>query len=263
MELSQLLIQFVFRLTFGVALAMGITPSKHVTSGFYRVHLWVLMGLNTFAALVVYSQREALAETLMNWKIVLALAVGLAIVSYVGSVVWLYEKAGRGSALVLVIAALALMTSIFATSWSNTREPVAVTLAILDLSSSGVLLGVTLAAMLLGHWYLNTPTMEMLPLKRLVLLMTAAIIARTLVSGGGLILQVSAGQPVDLTFWIFIAFRWLSGLLGTFAMALMTWYTLKVPNTQSATGILYAGVVLAFLGELTSMLLSVDTLYPL
>jgi len=43
----------------------------------------------------------------------------------------------------------------------------------------------------------------------------------------------------------------------------MTWYTLKVPNTQSATGILYAGVILAFLGELTSLLLSVDYLYPL
>ncbi|HJN07493.1 MAG: hypothetical protein QGG09_18755 [Pirellulaceae bacterium] len=46
-------------------------------------------------------------------------------------------------------------------------------------------------------------------------------------------------------------------------LALMAWYTLKVPNTQSATGILYAGVILTFLGELTSQLLSVDTLYPI
>ena len=29
-------------------------------------------------------------------------------------------------------------------------------------------LGVTLAAMLLGHWYLNTPTMELLPLRRVL-----------------------------------------------------------------------------------------------
>ena len=50
--------------TFGVALAMAITPSKHVSSGFYRVHLWVLMGLNTFAALAVFSQTEALADVL-------------------------------------------------------------------------------------------------------------------------------------------------------------------------------------------------------
>ena len=56
MTVWQLLIQFVFRLTFGIALAMGVTPSRYVTSGFYRVHLWVLMGLNTLAALAVYSQ---------------------------------------------------------------------------------------------------------------------------------------------------------------------------------------------------------------
>jgi hypothetical protein len=35
----------------------------------------------------------------------------------------------------------------------------------------------------------------------------------------------------------------------------MTWETLKIPNTQSATGILYAGVILVFVGELVSQLL--------
>jgi len=262
-QLWQLLIQFVFRLTFGVALAMAVTPSKHVSSGFYRVHLWVLMGLNTLASLAVYSQREVLAERLMSWPLVFALAIGLVVLNYVTSVLWLYEKAQVGLALNLAIAAAALMASIFATTWANTREPVGITLAILDLASSGVLLGVTLAAMFLGHWYLNTPTMELLPLRRLVIFMTIAILVRTLVSGSGLALQLGSERSVETTFWIFVTFRWLSGLLGTLAMALMSWYTLKVPNTQSATGILYAGVVLAFLGELTSMLLSVDTLYPL
>jgi hypothetical protein len=37
---------------------------------------------------------------------------------------------------------------------------------------------------------------------------------------------------------------------------------LKIPNTQSATGILYAAVVLAMIGELTSQLLSAETMYP-
>lgn len=263
MGLSQLLIQFVFRLTFGVALAMGVTPSRHVTSGFYRVHLWVLMGLNTFASLAVYSQRTELAEKLMDWRVVFGLAIVLVAFSYFGSVVWLYEKSDLGSMFVLIIAAFALMATIFATPWTNSLGSTGITLAILDLGSSGVLLGVTLAAMLLGHWYLNTPMMELLPLRRLVIFMTAAIVARTLVSGTGLALQVTNGQTVESAFWIFIIFRWLSGLLGTLTMAMMTWYALKVPNTQSATGILYAGVILAFLGELTSMLLSVDTLYPL
>ena len=263
MELWQLLIQFVFRLTFGVALAMAVTPAKHVSSGFYRVHLWVLLGLNTFASLVVYSQRDALAEPLMSWQLVLGLAIALVAISYVASVVWLYENLQLGSVLILVLAAVALVAAIFATSWAKVVEPVAVALAILDLASSGVLLGVTLAAMFLGHWYLNTPTMELLPLRRLVSFMAIAILIRTFVSGAGLALQLGDPQPVSMLFWVFVAFRWLSGLLGTLAMAAMSWYALKVPNTQSATGILYAGVILAFLGELIAMLLSVDTLYPL
>ncbi|MBC8351785.1 MAG: hypothetical protein H8E66_07335 [Planctomycetes bacterium] len=263
MGFSQLLIQFVFRLTFGVALAMAITPPKHVSSGFYRVHLWVLMGLNTFAALAVYSQTEALAGVLTNWRIPLGLAIALGVLCYVGSVIWLYEKTDLGTAVIVLVATGALIAAAFATPWAGTKTSLGITLAMLDLGSSGLLMGVTLSAMFLGHWYLNTPTMELLPLKRLVILMACAIVARTFVSGTGLAMQATSAQPLDTVFWIFVTFRWLSGLLGTFTLSLMTWYTLKVPNTQSATGILYAGVILAFLGELTSLLLSVDYLYPL
>jgi hypothetical protein len=42
----------------------------------------------------------------------------------------------------------------------------------------------------------------------------------------------------------------------------MTWKTLEIPNTQSATGILYVGVIGAFLGELAGLLLSAGGAYP-
>jgi hypothetical protein len=64
------------------------------------------------------------------------------------------------------------------------------------------------------------------------------------------------------TFALFLTLRWLSGLIGTLFLAALTWQTLKIPNTQSATGILYAAVILTFIGELTSQLLSAETLYP-
>ena len=37
---------------------MGVTPSRQVTSGFFRVHLWVLMGVQTLAALALYSRLQ-------------------------------------------------------------------------------------------------------------------------------------------------------------------------------------------------------------
>lgn len=257
--LTQLLVQFIFRLTFGMALAMAVTPHKLVTSGYYRVHLWVLMGLNTLAALAVFSD-----HAYEHWNAVFSLAVGITVASYVGAVVWLYERASAGVLILYGIASAALVAAALALRWQDGTTELGYTLGMLDMASGGWLLGVTMAAMLLGHWYLNTPTMELVPLKRLVILMALAIALRTLVSATGLWLNLSHGsEPLDTARCIFIGLRWLSGLLGTAAMALMTWYVLKVPNTQSATGILYAGVILSFIGELASQLLSVETLYPL
>ena len=258
--LSLILTQFIFRLSFGVAIAMGVTPSKLVTSGFYRVHLWVLMGLNTLASLAVFSAVDA---DYPNRFTVLTLAIVAAVVSFVGSVIWLYEKPRAGMAVLYLVALASFLAAGLATKLPDTMTGRGTALVILDLISGGLLLGVTLSAMLLGHWYLNTPTMKLVPLQRLVLFMAGAIVARTILCAIGLSIHIQDEGVPDATMWAFITLRWLSGLLGTLMLAWLTWLTLKIPNTQSATGILYAGVILAFVGELVSQLLSVGELYPL
>ncbi|HAY78662.1 MAG TPA: hypothetical protein DCY79_02510 [Planctomycetaceae bacterium] len=260
--LWQILIQFVFRLTFGIALAMTLTPARLVTSGFYRVHLWVLMGLNTFAALGLFVNRAVFAEQFVSWSATFIVAIVAAVFSYVGAVIWLYERKDIGFFVLVALTAIGFGGAVLATPW-GTQEELNLPLTLCNVVSAGLLLGVTMTAMLLGHWYLNTPTMELLPLQRLVWLMAVAVALRIAVCGFGLAMVGTSGNGADTTFWIFVAFRWLSGLLGTGAMAWMTWNVLKVPNTQSATGILYAGVILAFLGELNSQLLSINYPYPL
>ena len=261
MSILVLLIQFVFRVTFGVAFAMAVTPSRHVSSGFYRVHLWVLMGLNTLASLVVFTKPESLASSRPQQILLLSLAIGLALLSYAGAVLWLYEQKKAGNLVLNLIALAGFAAAALATPL--TKSGMGTTLDFLDLISSGLLLGTTLAAMFLGHWYLNTPTMELSPLKRLVVLMAAFVIFRALVNAAGLSLEMRMDGSHEPDFWIFIALRWLSGLVGALLMAWMTWHTLRIPNTQSATGILYAGVILTFIGELTSQFLSSDAQYPL
>ena len=54
--------------------------------------------------------------------------------------------------------------------------------------------------------------------------------------------------------WLYL--RWLSGIAGTLLLAAMTWQTLRIPNTQSATGLLYVMVVLVFIGESISVFLT-------
>jgi hypothetical protein len=52
-------------------------------------------------------------------------------------------------------------------------------------------------------------------------------------------------------------------LLGPLVFGWLAYRTAKIRSTQSATGILYVVVILAFLGELTSLLLLRDTGLPL
>lgn len=266
--LTELLVEFLLRLTFGVAFAMGITPSKWVTSGFYRIHLWVLLGLQTLAALAAFSwlvQPSPVDSRLTILpSVLLGITVAAAAFCYVGGIAWLYDRRRSGKIIVWIVAALALAGSI-ARAVVMSTQPLIMHLA--DPVSGGLLLGLVTTAMLLGHWYLNTPTMKLEPLKRLIMLIVAAVALRALVSGVGLLIG-TAIEPIPqggafYTWLVFISLRWLAGIGGVLGLALLTWQTLKIPNTQSATGILYAAVTLAFIGELMSQLLSAEAKYPL
>ena len=168
-ERMLILTQFLFRLSFGLALAMAITSPRRVTSGYFRNHLYVLLGLNVLAALVAWRAPEQFSL----WP-----PLAGAVLSYAGAVAWLYEKPRAGRALLAAVAIAGLTGAWLAMSpdVSTTSEsPAATALRWLDAPTSGLLLGSTMAAMFLGHWYLNTPTMELAPLERLVLLMGAAV----------------------------------------------------------------------------------------
>jgi hypothetical protein len=261
---TQILVEFLFRLTFGVAAAMALTSSRWVTSGFFRVHLWVLLGVQTLAALAVYSATSASAGSGVVHRAQLGLAIGAAAISYVGAVIWMYEQRTLGKLAIIVVAGCALAGCTLPALVSGTK-PIAFQLA--DRVAGGLVLGFVSTAMLLGHWYLNTPTMKLEPLKRLIVFLAAAVALRMAVSGGGAWLEatmnLAAAGTSPLSWGPFLALRWLAGLVGVLGLAGLTWQTLKIPNTQSATGILYAAMILAFIGELTSQLLSAQTRYPL
>ncbi|MGH7135453.1 MAG: hypothetical protein ACREHD_06910, partial [Pirellulales bacterium] len=90
----------------------------------------------------------------------------------------------------------------------------------------------------------------------------AVLIMRAGLAGIGLWLAYQAGEAFDLTQWLFVAMRWLTGLAGALVVAVMARQTLKIPHTQSATGILYVGVILTFIGELASQILSRGKPFP-
>ena len=94
----ELLSQFLLRLAFGLAVGMGITSPRLVSSGFFRNHLYVTLGLATLAALAL-----AQSSPLALW-----LAIATAVLSYIGSVCWLYEAPRAGRVALWLVAACAL-----------------------------------------------------------------------------------------------------------------------------------------------------------
>ena len=253
-----ILIHFLLRVSFGMATAMAGTSPKQVTSGYYRNHLYVLLGFNVLASMVAVGRSTGIGI----WAPITAAAF-----SYVGSVFWLYEKPGLGRLSLLGVAAASIIGVLqprlgMLTEPDAKLLPLQALLQIVDPISGGLLLGITLAAMFLGHWYLNTPTMKMAPLQWLVAAMGTAVLLRAIVCGTGLALTFQYADPGAFSHW-FAALRWLAGILGTAGVVGMTWQTLKIPNTQSATGILYVGVIVTFIGELASLLMSSSLPYPI
>ncbi len=214
-----LLLQFLLRLAFGLAVGMALTSPSQVTSGYYRNHLYVTLGLTLLAALV----SRAVAVTVF-WPAMLA--AGL---SYVGAIFWLYEKPRAGVVCLWLVAGLVLLAAwlAFPDYSPESRLPESLageTLVVAQGASSspnlaehphhggighggfsqvlygmvpvtsGLLLGFTLAAMLLGHWYLNSPTMELEPLRRLILAMAGALFLHGGVSAVGLWANIDIGQ---------------------------------------------------------------------
>src|SRR5262245_23658270 len=206
-----LLAQFLLRLSFGLAVGMAITSPKLVTSGYFRNHLYVTLGLATLAALSL----SQLSSTAAMW-----LAIAAAALSYVGSVSWLYESPRAGRSMLWLVAACSLAAALLAQpplvapGLSGSLQPFAVAL-------SGLVLGVTVASMLLGHWYLNAPGMELAPLRRLLVVAATAVGLQVLLSGADLAAALSAGASIPLTSWLFLALRWTFGLIGVLALLWM------------------------------------------
>jgi len=231
----RLLLDFLCRFGWGLAAALTITPAALVPAGFFRVNLLVVMGLATFAALVA---RTAASGWL--W-VVLATA---AVVAWMGSVAWLGEKRRAGGG--FCAACAALLAGAVALVAAPPRAAAAGLV-------SGCVTGLTVHAMLLGHWYLNAPGMRVDVLRRMIDLALVAWGLQTAVAVTTLLPWV---PPADATAKALLALRWLAGLVGLPVLLVMARKTLDIPNTQSATGILYVACLAAILGELTAQLLA-------
>lgn len=235
-----LLVDFLCRFAWGLAAALVATPPRLVPAGFFRVNLLVVLGLATFAALLA-------GTALPGWLWLLPAAA--AVSAWLGSIAWYAERTRGG--LMFCAACAGLLAAATVLVGPTGVVPAATRLL------SGLLVGLTVHAMLLGHWYLNAPGMRVDALRRMI---DVALVAWAVV----LVVAVAAALAAGAAPWrglepaalALLSLRWLAGLVGLPVLLWLSRKTLDIPNTQSATGILYVACLAAILGELTAQLLA-------
>jgi hypothetical protein len=249
--------QFALQLILGMSLMWALMPRSRVTSGFFRIQMMIAMALGVLALLTLGQLTSTIAPTLASpetWLLSARVAAGtVALAGYAGSVLWMLDKRPAGTVCMFLILAGSLTSLILSGggfAWIGTKPGA---LLLVSQLATAAILGGSVTGMLLGHWYLTAPTMSIDPLRRLSLLFGIAVVLRLVVSAAGWML---AGQSLtDGTHWTWFALRWLAGIISPLAIAAMALQILKYRNTQAATGVLFAGVILTFIGELSAALL--------
>jgi protein NrfD len=146
------------------------------------------------------------------------------------------------------------------------------TMAVVSFLSSAALLGGTCTAMILGHWYLVIPSLQVSHLQSIVKVHIASMVVRVVVVAGAVFLAIVSWQPgtgpsfkgyILSVSGIFFWQRVLFGLVGPGLLSYLTWETAKIRSTQSATGILYVDFFTVVVGEVLAKYLLLATRVPL
>jgi len=243
--------QFCLQLSFGVLLALAFVPKAPVGTLFYRV-----MGTTALVPVLVAIGVPLSTET-RDWSDPSVLAALCAVVSYP---VYSGPVRGRswGIALGLAILGTAVAVGLLVSSAAGDVGVIGVVVASASALTTGAVAGSVGLAMVLGHWYLTVPKLEVRHLTRLnrvtiISMLTSLILIALVCWMFKDELSVGHRPLFGDTGLFYLGTRLVVGLFCPLGFAFMTASSLKFKNTRSATGILYASTVLVLIGTAVSV----------
>jgi protein NrfD len=282
MSLSTVLFLFLAHLGVGIIFTLALV-SREAGVKFFRFNAGLASVLLLIALAFGFNDRAALAHLAtprpldpglgaapLGFGLALLVVATAAIVIYwatIGRVLTRFRSVILGIA--LVFGTLALVSE--ALSISAMRALPMQLLTVLSFLSSAALLGGACTAMILGHWYLILPSMEVSHLQSIVKVHIASMIIRVVVVGASVFLAIVTWQPglgpsfrhyITSVAGIFFWQRVLFGLAGPALLSYLTWETAKIRSTQSATGILYVDFFTVVVGEVLAKYLLLATRVP-
>ena len=241
--------QFCFVLGFGVLFGLAFVPPAPVGRPFYR-----MMASTAALSLAAGALLPPLAKAapwgdpcvLLGW------------VSVVGALSCTRQPRGRSWYLGLVVS-LAAAGAATALLLDRGLDLGLFGLPTLSALATGTVAGIVGLAMVLGHWYLTVPKLDVSHLVRLnkvcvwVMIVTCCLVFITC-SVYKSEIELAEARPLFGPWGLFfLGTRLLVGLLLPLLFAYMAQASLRLGNTRSATGILYASTVLVLIGAAISI----------
>jgi len=262
---------FLLKLSAGITLMWLCMPRQDVTDGFFRIQMRLVLGTTVLTALLLSrtttwalppgGAESGKADHVAAW--LRTLQVLAACCAYAGSIFWALGRRRPGRFVIWLLSLLCAGSVGVHSLQIPTR--VGPELQLLSDAASSAVTGSVLTAMLLGHWYLTTPTMSIAPLRWFSRALVLAAAARLLATGIALVRFGSgsfAAVHADFVQMLWLISRIGGGILVPLVIAVLLWRILRYRNTQSATGVLFAGLILVFMGEMSAALLERATGVP-
>jgi hypothetical protein len=252
--LSAVIYLFLAHLGIGIAFTL-LVVSKEAGVKFFRFNAGLAAAL--VAAALAFRPAASPVQLVANTPATIALGVTLACLTIywiIAGRVWAWLRPPLAT-LATAAGVVAVIMHAQGARYGGDVSGDALTTAS-ALTSAG-LLGTACTAMILGHWYLVIPSMEVRHLQRVVGIHIVTLAARVAVVAA--VLTVAAGVPLatgrsvrgyatsidGIFFWQRVLF----GLAGPALLGYLTWETAKIRSTQSATGILYVDFFTIVVGE--------------
>lgn len=228
----------------GTLLAVGVTQWLGGTTLGYRRFMaatvavcavvWLVSELNVTAAAVV--------ESWSNLRRVLVWAFTALVFAYLGAVVAkLPEWIGAAAAVTGGLVSVGALVVIPAAGAAGEQILFGAGLVTASLAQGSVTAG-----MLLGHWYLVTPKLSPVPLRRLIWLLIGALAIQGLLVAWSVVVAWAVIEPVA---WL-TGLRFFVGVLFPLALAVLALRATDAPSMQSTTGLLYIGLAAVMAGTI-------------
>ncbi|HCU24528.1 MAG TPA: hypothetical protein DF383_05880 [Deltaproteobacteria bacterium] len=271
-HVSFILVMFLYQFSVGCMILLALMPLKEVDVQFYRLASGLSALLTAIALfLAVYypfelPQNFQVVRAEQGWwpQATLGLYFLFLALCFLLYLRMRQKKAAGGKFLVRLSAltgAAALIAEGFVYRTHDLYGGLKNFVLPLHFLTAAMFLGVFVLAMIFGHWYL-VKSMPKRLLARMAEMLIVVLVARLLVvlatfwiyssevSSGA----AAVGQLMDVTrgHGLFFWQRMLAGLGIPAVLSYMIWKTAKLGANQSATGLLYVGVVFVIIGEMIS-----------